>query len=236
VLDAVRAARRIPGAASGPKFAVWGESQGGHAALWTGMLARSYAPDLSLVGTAAAAPPTDLPANFRQASDPNVRALLTAFTAYSWSQRFSAPMATLFNRRDAGIATRLAQNNCIELGKKPKLGTILGVSALKGALRKKDITAIAPWAGLMRDNSVNSTLIFGPMLIAQSAKDPLVAADVTRAFAQRACRDRRPVRYIEMAGGDHGNSARDSAAQTLAWIDGRFAGNAAASDCGAIGS
>ena len=70
VLDAVRAARSIAGAASGTRFAVWGESQGGHAALWTGALARGYAPELTLVGTAAAAPPTDLIANFSKGTDP----------------------------------------------------------------------------------------------------------------------------------------------------------------------
>ena len=58
VLDAVRATRAIPGAAAGGRFAVWGESQGGHASLWTGQLASRYAPDLQLVGVAAAAPPT----------------------------------------------------------------------------------------------------------------------------------------------------------------------------------
>lgn len=41
VLDAVRAAREIPGAAAGSRFAVWGESQGGHASLWTGQIARA---------------------------------------------------------------------------------------------------------------------------------------------------------------------------------------------------
>src|SRR3546814_6948003 len=76
VLDAVRAAREIPGAAAGSDFAVWGESQGGQAALWTAITARSYAPDLTLVGTAAAAPPTDLAANLRDGSDKNARPLL----------------------------------------------------------------------------------------------------------------------------------------------------------------
>src|SRR3546814_2887094 len=76
LLDAVRAARAIPGAAAGSSFAVWGESQGGHAALWTAIAARSYAPELTLVGTAAAAPPTDLAANLREGSDMNARALL----------------------------------------------------------------------------------------------------------------------------------------------------------------
>src|SRR3546814_20740867 len=60
VLDAVRAARPIPGAAAGGQFAVWGESQGGHAAPWAAISAQSYAPEPRLVGPAAAAPPTDL--------------------------------------------------------------------------------------------------------------------------------------------------------------------------------
>src|SRR3546814_18250510 len=66
VLGAVRGAREVPGAAAGSTFAVGGESQGGHAALWTAISARSYAPDLTLVATAAAAPPTDLAANLRE--------------------------------------------------------------------------------------------------------------------------------------------------------------------------
>lgn len=234
VLDAVRAARSISGAASGSQFAVWGESQGGHAALWTGALARTYAPDLTLVGTAAAAPPTDLAANFREGSDANVRAMLTAFATSSWSQHFGVPMTTAFNRADGQIATRLAQNNCIELGKKPRIGTILGVAAIKRALRNKDITRIAPWSGYMRDNSVSAASVSGPLLIAQSVSDPVVSPRITKDFARKVCRGRQPVRYIPIAGGDHGNSARDSAGATLAWIADRFAGTRAPSDCGKI--
>ena len=234
VLDAVRAARSIGGASSGSRFAVWGESQGGHAALWAGALARSYAPELALVGTAAAAPPTDLVANFKQGTDQNVRAMLAAFATYSWSQHYSVPLSTAFNRTNSGIATRLAQNNCIELGKTPRLGTILGVTAIKRSLKTKDITKIEPWVGFMRANSVNSTLIFGPMLIAQSVADPVVSPGITKAFAIRACRDRRPVRYITLPGGDHGNSARDSTDATLSWITDRFEGASAPSDCGKI--
>ena len=81
VLDAVRAARAVPDAAARPRFAIWGESQGGHAALWTGQLARRYAPDLTLVGVAAAAPATDLVANIAGAKNAAVRALMTAMPA-----------------------------------------------------------------------------------------------------------------------------------------------------------
>jgi hypothetical protein len=60
VIDSVRAARNIPGVDGGNDFAVWGHSQGGQASLYTGLIAGSYAPELHLVGVAAAAPATSL--------------------------------------------------------------------------------------------------------------------------------------------------------------------------------
>jgi pimeloyl-ACP methyl ester carboxylesterase len=60
VLDSVRVARLMPGVGGGNRFAVWGHSQGGQASLYTGLLAKSYAPELNLVGVAAAAPVTEL--------------------------------------------------------------------------------------------------------------------------------------------------------------------------------
>src|SRR5262245_18978662 len=50
VLDSVRAARALRETGAGTRFAVWGHSQGGHAALFTGQLARAYAPELRLAG------------------------------------------------------------------------------------------------------------------------------------------------------------------------------------------
>lgn len=234
VIDAVRAAGQIPGAAAGTSFAVWGESQGGHAALWTAMQAAAYAPDLRLVGTAAAAPPTDLPANLRSGTDANVRAMLSAFTVYSWSRQFGYPMSTLFNRLEQGVATRLAQNNCIKLGASPRLGTILGVATIRRALKDKDMGRIRPWAGVAADNSVRPAAVAGPLLIAQSINDPVVAPAVTRAFARARCRAGGSLRYVTLPGGDHAHSARDSAAETLDWIGQRFDGRSPPSDCGRI--
>src|SRR5580704_5964405 len=59
VIDSVRVAGSLPGAGRGKKFVVWGHSQGGHAALFTGIIAKAYAPELELLGVAAAAPATD---------------------------------------------------------------------------------------------------------------------------------------------------------------------------------
>ena len=61
VLDSVRVARKIPGSGDGKIFAVWGHSQGGQAALFTGILAHDYAPELELVGVAEPLPPPTSP-------------------------------------------------------------------------------------------------------------------------------------------------------------------------------
>ncbi|AJA08712.1 Conserved Putative secreted protein [Sphingopyxis fribergensis] len=230
VLDAVRAAREIPGAGAGSSFAAWGESQGGHAALWTATAARSYAPDLTLVATAAAAPPTDLAANLREGSDKNARALLLSFALHSWSTLYGFSLDPITNRTNQGIITRLAQNNCVEFHKKPKLRTILGILTVARATKGKDIENIEPFGAFERANSVDPARVPGPLLIAQSSKDTIVAPAVTRNFAKAVCKGGTPLRWIDMTG-DHGASAKDSAQETIGWITARFDGNPPPNDC-----
>lgn len=55
-IDSVRAARQIPGVGGGPDYALFGYSQGGHAALFASQLSARYAPELNLKGVAAVAP------------------------------------------------------------------------------------------------------------------------------------------------------------------------------------
>jgi acetyl esterase/lipase len=91
VLDSVRAARQIPGAGAGDRFAVWGHSQGGQAALFTGLEAARYAPELKLVGVAAAAPATDLAALMTEDLGTGGGNNITAMTLWSWSRVYGAP-------------------------------------------------------------------------------------------------------------------------------------------------
>ncbi|RYD61781.1 MAG: alpha/beta fold hydrolase [Sphingomonadales bacterium] len=234
VLDGVRAARAIPGAYAGTRVAIWGESQGGHAALWSAQQAARYARDLTIVGVAAAAPPTDLPANLRQGSNASVRAMMTAFAAHSWSRHYGVPLTTLGRKPIQDIITRLAQNNCVDLSGKPKLGTAIGVLLLQRQLRTVDMGATPPWSGFALRNSVRPANFPMPVLIAQSPADVLVAPAVTRNFARQPCRTPTRVRFVDIPGGKHENSAADSAMTTLAWIADRFAGLSAPSDCGRL--
>src|SRR5213075_886659 len=59
-LDAVRAARQMSELTLDKRTVVWCYSQGGHAALWTGIVGLRYAPDLELLGVAAIAPAANI--------------------------------------------------------------------------------------------------------------------------------------------------------------------------------
>lgn len=232
VLDAVRAARGIAEAGATNRFAVWGESQGGHASLWTGQLARSYAPELTLTGVAAAAPPTDLIENLTGGTDPSIRAFLTAFTAHSWSQHFGVSLRTLGTKSTADLIDRLGRNNCVTLGAKPRIGTIVGIAILRARLKNVDLGRITPWKDIARDNSPAARDYGVPFLIAQNDADVIVSPDVTKDFVRKLCRNRAQVHYVSITGsGGHPTSAADSASETLDWIDARFAGQPAPSDC-----
>lgn len=132
------------------------------------------------------------------------------------------------------MITRLSQNNCISLTAKPKLGTMLGVLVLRRDLKNVDLGRIEPWASHARANSVRAAGFGVPLLIAQNPADKIVAPEVTRGFVRRACRAGARLRFLPITGKGHETSARDSLTATQAWIDDRFAGLRAPSDCGNI--
>lgn len=232
VLDAVRAAREIPHANTSGRFAVWGESQGGHAALWSGQLARAYAPDLRLVGVAAAAPATDLTANISGGSNAAVRALMTSYAAVSWSQIYGVPLSTVTGPVGQDLMRRLAQQ-CVTLDGF-KLRTKIGLARLTFALRNVDLAAVPRWGELMRRNSARPTPLGVPLLIAQGSADVIIAPSVTRSYVTASCRAGQRVRFIAVAGGDHVTIAKRTTDQTVAWLADRFAGRSAPSDCATL--
>jgi len=114
---------------------------------------------------------------------------------------------------------------------KPKFSTLLGILALRQDLKRVDLGNTAPWSSYVRANSL-SPVQRVPVLIAQTREDPLVAPVVTRAFARRLCANRVKVRWIDLPGGDHPTTAKQSAAATIQWIADRFAGTPAPNECG----
>src|SRR5271168_3869755 len=231
VIDSVRAARNLPGVDGGNDFAVWGHSQGGQAALYTGLIARSYAPELHLVGVAAAAPATSLVTlmgdDFKTSGGKN----LTAMTLWSWSRVFGAPIDKVVLPEAIPTVDQLA-GECIE--------SIFDIVARRQTekpleqhfLSVANIATVEPWHTLAADNTPGPLPASMPLFLAQGTTDNIVAPDVTRAYMQRQCKAAGKLTMMWVPGVGNGLVARDSANAAVAWMMDRFAGQPAPSDCG----
>ena len=229
VLDIVRAAKEVPQASASNRFVVWGESQGGHATLWSARLAASYAAELQLMGAAAAAPPVDLAANLTGNANATVRALLTAYAGASWSEVYDIPLSTITGATGQDLIRRIAKN-CVTLDGF-KMRTKIGLLRLTRQLRGVDLNASPRWAEQMQANSVVPRNFGVPILIAQGSADLIVAPAVTRSFVTALCRAGQPVRFLQIIGGDHVTIAKRTAETTIDWFGDRFEGRAAPDDC-----
>jgi acetyl esterase/lipase len=228
VLDSVRAARHLSKNGASNRFAVWGHSEGGHAALFTGELAARYAPELELVGVAAAAPATYLVELLED--DAATEQDLIAMALLSWSRLLNVEPATIvepavvaaFNKTARDCLTSVAQFEALEEDAKP-LQT--------QRFLKIDPTKTEPWKGIMVRNSPGRAPAGAPVFIAQGTADTTVNPQVTKRFAKALCAQGVRVTFLELPGVSHIFVARDSAPNAIRWMNDRFRGVPAPSSC-----
>ena len=230
VLDSVRAARDWPDAGGSDRFTVWGHSQGGHAALYTGELAARYAPDLKLFGVAAAAPATYLVELFDADQTTSSGYDLTAMTVLSWSRLEDIPVTSVvepaampaFEKTAHDCIESLSQFEAIEKAAKPLQSE---------QFLKVDPSKVEPWKGIMERNSPGQAPAGAPVFIAQGTADTTVRPAITKRFGEALCAQGVRVSFVELPGVTHTFAARDSAAAAINWMTDRFRGAPAPSDC-----
>jgi acetyl esterase/lipase len=233
VLDSVRAARVTQGSGAGTRFAAWGHSQGGQAALFTGLLSRSYAPELTLVGVAAAAPATELATLMGDDLDSDGGRNLTAMTLWSWQRVYGAPMSRLLTPEAIPNVDRLA-GLCIERAFDMFTRRGPTKALARSFLRVDDPAKIEPWRELLESNTPGALAPNIPIFLAQGDADKLVIPAVTRDYMGKLCAAGSRVRLLTLPGVGHGFSGRDSAAAAVTWMTARFSGEPAPSDCGGL--
>jgi pimeloyl-ACP methyl ester carboxylesterase len=229
VLDSVRAARQMPELTLDKRMVVWGYSQGGHAALWTGIVGPRYAPDLEIVGVAAIAPA----ANISNILAMNVEAdkRFGPYIALSYSRFYHDINFEQAIRPEALDAASQIVNLCnfvppedsqrIEELLATFDGPALATSSNK-ALRAR-----------IEQNTPNG-LIKAPLVIAQGLSDIVVPPSATDAYVKERCAAGQRLEYWTLAGRDHLTILeRGSPIEELliTWTTGRFANEPQASGC-----
>jgi acetyl esterase/lipase len=231
LLDAARAARRLPGTGLDDRVVVWGHSQGGNSALWAAGRARDYAPDLKLFGVAAQAPATDLKALVASAQSSTFGKIVSAFLIKAYGAAYpdvaEADYVNWWSRILAGdIASR-----CV--GGWPTIFSILEARLLP----RGGIFATDPAAGsLGRRLTQNTPLspIPVPVFIAQGEIDDLVLPDVQGRYVARRCAQGQPIDYRVYRALDHVSlvgAASPLAADLVAWTRDRLEGRPATDNC-----
>ncbi|MBD3784628.1 MAG: DUF308 domain-containing protein [Micrococcales bacterium] len=230
VLDAVRAAHQLSEAGLGEQTVVWGHSQGGHAALWTGILAPTYAPDVDLVGVAALAPASNLPALVDHLPAVTGGELFASYVIDAYTRRYPDLTYREYVRPQAEPVVREMAKRC--LAEPSTLVSVATVLSLDSPVWRGDPNR-GPLAARLREN-VPTGRIEAPLLIGQGADDSLVDPRAQDAYVRDRCAAGQQVDYRVYPGRDHVPLVEpDSPAvpELLAWTKARLAGDPPKNTC-----
>jgi alpha-beta hydrolase superfamily lysophospholipase len=230
VLESIRAARSLLDGHANATAAVYGHSQGGHAALFADALARSYAPELHVVGVAAMAPPTALGKLLDDDRHEVSGIILTALAIASWSRYYvDTHPATIVEPAARPIVDDVA-TKCITTTAEG-LTDLPDVAALKIGFLSADPATAPGWSERLQENSPTTVDPTIPLLVAQGLTDDLVRPGVTEAFVGQRCAAGASIELDEYARTGH-FAVRTTAAPSVAdWLLARLAGAPAPRDC-----
>jgi len=226
VLDSVRAARILTEASN--QVAVWGHSQGGHAALWSADLGGRYAPDLKIVGVAAAAPAVDLLTLFRDDGSSPAGELLAGFALLSWSKIYNASLSQMIAPLNRGLV-HLMGSQCLTSRFELIIENI-ALRMIKRPFLKVSPVAAEPWKEIIARNTPPVKPAGMPVLILQGREDRLIPAAVTRQFAAMLCKNGGNVEVLNVDA-DHVVVARRGADIAVDWLRDRLQGKAVSASC-----
>lgn len=227
VLDSVRAARQIVEVSAGDKFVVWGASQGGNSALWTGQMAEVYAPELKLLGVAASAPAINLRKIAEFNLDKQAGGIFLGYVFAAW--------AAVYPGADLNAIIKPDERANFDRMIKPCFTAPAGFLPIIKTLRTPeqylsvDILKTEPWSTLFEKNTP-SGLIEVPILIAHGTADPLIPVELSEAEAARRCKAGEDVQFARYPGSSH-DAREDTAVYILGWVVDRFAGRPTPSNC-----
>lgn len=242
LLDAARAAHRLPGASITPdsRTGLYGYSQGGGASASAAELQPSYAPDVKLAGTYAGAPPADLTATMK-GIDGSALAGALAWSINGFAQA-DADLRDVVeaNINDAGrAALKDASTMCVG-------DAIFGYGFTRsskwttGGKSLGDVIAAEPKAQAALDRQRIGTLKpTGPVRLATGVQDDIVPHAQARQLAVDWCRKGADVTYDAIVLPNLGDKLLTNhlvplitdQGDAISWMTDRLSGRGTSSNC-----
>jgi len=228
-LDSIRAARQMSELMLDKRMVVWGYSQGGHAALWTGIVGPRYAPDLEILGVAAIAPA----ANVKHILAMNVEMdkRFGPYLALSYS-RFYPDITFEQALRPAALDAALQIVNLCDFIPPADAERIEALAATFDgpALATSSNKALQ---ARLEQNTPNRP-IQAPVVIAQGLSDNVVPPSATDAYVEERCAAGQRLEYWTFGGRDHISIVQPGTPVEellIKWTKARFANEPTANGC-----
>jgi dipeptidyl aminopeptidase/acylaminoacyl peptidase len=224
VLDGAKAIRSLPGNTVGTRLVVWGHSQGGHASLFAGELAKTWAPKLRLKGVVAGAPPSQLG---------NVQASLTTSPFRGYLLMVAAGVSTAHPELDLSkvltpkglevlpVVDRGCNSTVFAEANKYALADLIKVEGLKDPA----------WANALAENEPGYRKINAPVLIIHGDADEQIPVETSATLKKVMCAAGTSVTRKIYPGADHGGAALLSLFEVSAWLKARVDGKPVPRGC-----
>jgi acetyl esterase/lipase len=220
VLDSVRAVHLLDtGIELDERYAIWGHSQGGHAALFAGQLAPAYLPEYPLVGVAALAPATTLQDNLGAIERSEVGNVLMIFTVESWTDVYPDIPDETLTARARGPAERIARA-C--LNQPSRFRIVVNGLTLPDTIVAIDPTTDPAWTARLEQNTPDPTGTVSPLFVAQGLADEIIVSHVTAAWTTARCDAGAPTHWQAYPGVTHLQIVDPGGTDALAWTTDRF--------------
>ncbi len=229
VLDAVRAAQRLPGAgldASSP-VALLGYSQGGGAAASATELAGSYAPELDVKGSVVGAVPADLSV-LPDTLDGGLYAEFLWYAILGLSASYELDLTPYVN--DAGREfLGSVSNDCVF-----DLATSAFRQSSNYTVDGRSLAELSdeePFRSILDEQRIGRISHRVPVMVTHSLLDDVIPYAVGRQLAEDWCDNGARVKLSTNATPLHVGGAFNNAVETYSYLEARFAGLRAASSC-----
>ena len=222
IVNSVRALEQVPGANPGQEWVVFGHSQGGHSALWTGQLANQEMPEKALIGVAAAAPAADLPLFIDRQWSTGVGWGVGAEIARSWPSMYPNLDLTAAISSEGARWTDQVADACLGEGipVPPILGFVaaaVGVPYFNGNPLQDPRIAIR--AAEQTPKPLPSTM---PLLIAQGTADTVIPPESNAALQETWCAAGSNLTMLWLGGIGHAAAGTTAAPTIVPWLRALF--------------
>ncbi|MEI6374155.1 MAG: lipase family protein [Actinomycetes bacterium] len=226
VVNSVRAAREFKDSGASTTWMVYGHSQGGQSALWTGDLANKLAPELNLVAVAAAAPAAELVPLVDEQWDETVSWVIGPEVAYGWPTQYpNLPLSAVIAQEQINSTESLA-TDCL---KAAALGGLVRQNIGRTYFSSNPIDNPQWKAALTAQTPAPITDL--PVLIIQGTADQVVIPNTTSLLEQKWCAAGSNLTSVWLGGQGHNHMGEMGGTVAGSWFQRILAGEKISNTC-----